>query len=122
MLVILDENDKLNTPDDYDCIVRAEIPDKHDEPMLYEAVIPRMIHRPCGEMNVNVPCMKNGLARKIILNDLRLAPCTIRGSDYYPIYRHHDDGRSIALDHNCDVVVDNGWVVPYNPWLLLKYD
>ncbi|KAL0348077.1 UNVERIFIED_CONTAM: hypothetical protein Sangu_1035500 [Sesamum angustifolium] len=29
-----DENDKLNIPDDYDCIVRAEIPDKDDEPML----------------------------------------------------------------------------------------
>ncbi|KAL0340351.1 UNVERIFIED_CONTAM: hypothetical protein Sradi_4551900 [Sesamum radiatum] len=29
-----DENDKLNIPDDYDCILRAEIPDKDDEPML----------------------------------------------------------------------------------------
>ncbi|KAK4386055.1 hypothetical protein Sango_2476100 [Sesamum angolense] len=44
MLVILDENDKLNTPDDYDHIVRAEIPDKNDEPMLDEAIMRHMIH------------------------------------------------------------------------------
>ncbi|KAL0430414.1 UNVERIFIED_CONTAM: ATP-dependent DNA helicase PIF1 [Sesamum radiatum] len=53
-----DENDKLNTPDDYDHIVRAEIPDKNDEPMLYEAVMRHMIHGLCGEMNVNPLCMK----------------------------------------------------------------
>ncbi|KAL0448592.1 UNVERIFIED_CONTAM: hypothetical protein Slati_1415600, partial [Sesamum latifolium] len=120
ILVILDENDKLNTPDDYDCIVQAEIPDKDEEPMLYEAVIRHMIHGPCGEMNVNAPCMKNENCKKNYPKSF--ASCTIQGSDSYPIYWRRDDGRSIALDHNCDVVIDNGWVVPYNPWLLLKYD
>ncbi|KAL0302561.1 UNVERIFIED_CONTAM: hypothetical protein Sangu_3093100 [Sesamum angustifolium] len=115
-----DENDKLNTPDDYDHIVRAEIPDKNDEPMLYEAVMRHMIHGPCGEMNVNAPCMKNGTCKKNYPKPF--APCTIQGTDSYPIYRRRDDNRSISLDRNCDVVVDNGWVVPYNPWLLLKYD
>ncbi|KAL0414287.1 UNVERIFIED_CONTAM: ATP-dependent DNA helicase PIF1 [Sesamum radiatum] len=109
MLVILDENDKLNTPDDYDHIVRAEIPDKNDEPMLYEAVMRHMIHGPCGEMNVNAPCMKNGTCKKNYPKPF--AQCTIQGTDSYPIYRRRDDNRSIALDRNCDVVVDNGWVV-----------
>ncbi|KAL0291359.1 UNVERIFIED_CONTAM: hypothetical protein Sangu_2463800, partial [Sesamum angustifolium] len=119
ILVILDENDKLNTPDDYDHIVRAEIPDKNDEPMLYEAVMRHMIHGPCGEMNVNAPCMKNGTCKKNYPKPF--APCTIQGTDSYPIYRRRDDNRSISLDRNCDVVVDNGWVVPYNPWLLLNF-
>ncbi|KAL0307648.1 UNVERIFIED_CONTAM: hypothetical protein Scaly_2976100 [Sesamum calycinum] len=64
MLVILDENNKLNTVDDYDHIVRAEIPDKNDEPMLYEAVMRHMIHGPRGEVNVNAPCMKNVTCKK----------------------------------------------------------
>ncbi|KAL0440130.1 UNVERIFIED_CONTAM: hypothetical protein Slati_2496000 [Sesamum latifolium] len=114
------ENDKLNTPDDYDHIVQAEIPDKNGEPMLYEAVMRHMIHGPCGEMNVNAPCMKNETCKKNYPKPF--APCTIQGTDSYPIYRRRDDNRSIALDRNCDIVVDNGWVVPYNPWLLLKYD
>ncbi|KAL0342560.1 UNVERIFIED_CONTAM: hypothetical protein Scaly_1918600 [Sesamum calycinum] len=94
--------------------------DKDDEPMLYEVVLRHMIHGPCGEMNVNAPCMNNGTCKKNYLKSF--APCTIQGSDSYPIYQRRDDGRSIALDRNFDVVVDNGWVVPYNPWLLLKYD
>ncbi|KAK4411840.1 hypothetical protein Sango_0257000 [Sesamum angolense] len=120
ILVILDENDILNTPDDYDHIVRAEIPDKNDEPMLYEVVMRHMIHGLCGEMNVNTPCMKNGTCKKNYPKPF--APCTIQGTDSYLIYRRRDDNRSISLDRNCDVVVDNRWVVPYNPWLLLKYD
>ena len=32
MLIILAESDKLNTPDDYDKIVRAEIPNQDEEP------------------------------------------------------------------------------------------
>ncbi|KAL0284782.1 UNVERIFIED_CONTAM: hypothetical protein Sangu_2809000 [Sesamum angustifolium] len=43
-------------------------------------------------------------------------------NDSYPIYRRRNDHRSVALDNEGEVVVDNGWVVPYNPWLLLKYD
>ncbi|KAL0361620.1 UNVERIFIED_CONTAM: hypothetical protein Sradi_3846500 [Sesamum radiatum] len=107
MVKKFDQNDKLNTPDDYDHIVRAKIPDKNDEPMLYEAVMRHMIHGPCGEMNVNAPCMKNGTCKK---NYPKLfAPCTIQGTDSYPVYRRRDDNRSISLDRDCDVVVDNGF-------------
>ncbi|CAL5426579.1 unnamed protein product [Camellia sinensis] len=59
MVIILDENDKLRTPDDYDNIVRAEIPDKRLEPRLYSAVLKHMIHGPCGMYNERSPCMTN---------------------------------------------------------------
>jgi len=39
MLLILDNNDKLHDPQDYDSIVRAEIPNKAEEPQLHEAVL-----------------------------------------------------------------------------------
>ncbi|KAL0282485.1 UNVERIFIED_CONTAM: hypothetical protein Sangu_2948100 [Sesamum angustifolium] len=120
MLVIFDEDDKLNTPEDYDCVVRAEIPDKNEEPELYAAVLKHMIHGPCGQNNSNAPCMKNMSCKKGYPKPF--AECTVQGNDSYPIYRRRNDHRSVALDNEGEVVVDNGWVVPYNPWLLLKYD
>ncbi|KAI5335567.1 hypothetical protein L3X38_025700 [Prunus dulcis] len=39
MLVVLDENDKLNNPDDYDQIVKAEIPNKHEESHLHNVFV-----------------------------------------------------------------------------------
>ncbi|KAK8918884.1 hypothetical protein KSP39_PZI021564 [Platanthera zijinensis] len=40
MLVIFAARDKVNTPDDYDKIVRAELPEIEHEPELYNAVVP----------------------------------------------------------------------------------
>ncbi|XP_024196003.1 uncharacterized protein LOC112199186 [Rosa chinensis] len=51
MLLMLDENDKLNNPEDYDRIVRAEIPDKDEKPQLYDLLLKHMIHGPCGTFN-----------------------------------------------------------------------
>ena len=28
----------------------------------------------------------------------------------------------MPLNDHCRIMVDNTWVVPYNPWLLLKYN
>ncbi|KAL0328034.1 UNVERIFIED_CONTAM: hypothetical protein Scaly_2236000 [Sesamum calycinum] len=120
MLVIFDEDDKLNTPDDYDYVVRAEIPKQDEEPELYVAVIRHMIHGPCGHIKPNAPCMKNGMCKKGYPK--QFAECTMQGNDSYTIYRRWNANRSIALDNDGDVVIDNSWAVPYNPWLLLKYD
>ena len=38
ILLILDENDKPRTTDDYDKIVCAELPDKNKHPILYETI------------------------------------------------------------------------------------
>ncbi|KAL0346411.1 UNVERIFIED_CONTAM: hypothetical protein Scaly_1657100 [Sesamum calycinum] len=59
------ENDKLNTPDDYDHIVRAEIPDKNDEPMLYEAVMRHMIH----VNNLHYPTFKQAFEKRGFLEE-----------------------------------------------------
>ena len=59
MLLIFDNNDKLHDPQNYDSIVRAEIPNKAEEPQLHEAVLKHMIHGPCGTLNPRSPCMKH---------------------------------------------------------------
>lgn len=120
MLIILDEQDKLHTLEDYDRIVRAEIPDKNEEPELYNAVIKWMIHKPCGRQNPNAPCMKGGTRKKKYPKPF--APTTLQGNDSYPIYRRRNTGRLVCLDSNGDQMVDNRWAVPYNAWLLRKYD
>ncbi|XP_028074574.1 uncharacterized protein LOC114276939 [Camellia sinensis] len=119
MVIILDENDKLRTPDDYDNIVRAEIPDKRLEPRLYSVVLKHMIHGPCGMYNERSPCMTNGRCKRRFPKPF--SSITTLGNDSYPIYRRRE-GESVPLESNPSVLVDNSWVISYNPWLLLKYD
>ncbi|XP_056688781.1 uncharacterized protein [Spinacia oleracea] len=120
MLLILDQNDKLTTPDDFDKIVRAVIPDEQVEPKLYKAVLKHMIHGPCGVLNHKSPCMKQGSCKKGFPKEF--SNDTKQGNDSYPLYRRPQDRPAVPLRENSRVRVDNRWVVPYNPFLLLKYD
>ncbi|XP_073139037.1 uncharacterized protein [Henckelia pumila] len=119
MLIIFQNTDKLQTPDEFDSIVRAEIPSQTEEPNLYEVVIHHMIHGPCGALNPNSPCMRDGKCKKKFPKPFVLH--TSRGMDSYPLYRRRE-GTQVQIYENDQFKVDNGWVVPYNPWLLLKYD
>ncbi|KAL5730336.1 DNA helicase [Ranunculus cassubicifolius] len=113
MLIILGDEDKLNNPDDYDKVVRADIPDPHEEPDLYAAVLKWMIHGPCGIPNRKSPCEKHGPCKRNYPR--QYSPVTTEGNDSFPIYKRPDNGRSVVLDEKSDLVVDNRWVVPYNP-------
>ncbi|XP_028053801.1 uncharacterized protein LOC114258129 [Camellia sinensis] len=119
MVIILDENDKLRTPDDYDNIVRAEISNKRLEPRLYSAILEHMIHGPCGMYNERSPCKTNGRCKRRFPKPF--SPITTLGNDSYPDYRRRK-GESVPLESNPSVLVDNSWVITYNSWLLLKYD
>ncbi|XP_073121736.1 uncharacterized protein [Henckelia pumila] len=109
----------LHNPDDFDSVVRAEIPSQIDEPRLYEAVVRHMIHGPCGLLNPWSPCMRDGICKNKFPKPF--TSYTTRGNDSYPIYRRRE-AASVPVSENGQVMVDNGWVVPYNPWLLLNFD
>src|SRR4051812_44918365 len=64
ILIILRPEDKFQTPDDYDSIVRVEIPNPDTEPRLHRTVIKHMMHGPCGPFNPSVPCMQDGKCKK----------------------------------------------------------
>lgn len=50
-------------------------------------------------------------------------PQTIQGDDSYPSYRRRDDGRQVSKSvRGSSINVDNKWIVPYNPYLIKKYD
>ncbi|XP_026433068.1 uncharacterized protein LOC113330474 [Papaver somniferum] len=63
-------------------------------------------------------CKKDGKCKKRFPK--QFAAETLEGQDSYPVYRRRDDGRAITLANG--KVVNNSWVVTYNPWLLKKYD
>ncbi|XP_067129653.1 uncharacterized protein [Centruroides vittatus] len=110
--------DKI-TPDKIDEVISAEIPDVNIDPGLFEVVTNNMIHGPCGAINNNSPCMKDGKCTKRYPRDLHAE--TITGNDGYPQYRRRsteDGGKFITLKvRNNEIEVDNRWVVPYSPLL-----
>ena len=48
---------------------------------------------------------------------------TVDRNDGYPEYMRRDNGRTVRLRRRSGYFTfDNSWVVPYNPWLCLKYN
>ena len=117
ILVILRSKDKIRTTDDIDKVVSAEIPDQTFLPRLHDAVIRHMIHGPCGALSPNSACMTDGDCSKEFPK--AFAAETAPAVKGYPSYRRHDNGVSVERSGK---EVDNRWVVPYNPFLLLQYD
>ncbi|XP_031096970.1 uncharacterized protein LOC116001221 [Ipomoea triloba] len=122
-LIILKSKFKITTPAHCDRFISAEIPNKETEPHLYNMVKKHMIHGPCGSLNPNCPCMlhhqqqvapscKNKYPRSF--NDE-----TTFDENSYPIYRRMDTSAYVVVRGH---QLDNRWVVPYNPYLLAKFD
>ncbi|CAB4483680.1 unnamed protein product [Rhizophagus irregularis] len=60
VLLILAQTYKPKTVADYDTIISAEIPNKNSNPDTFNTVKQTMMHGPCGILNLNAPCMKDG--------------------------------------------------------------
>lgn len=110
--------DKLR-PTQIDDIISAELPDPRKDPTLYDIVCKNMIHGPCGTLNNNSPCMKDGKCTKRYPRNLIQETQT--NDDGYPLYRRRnpvDGGHTTIIKmRNIDVEVDNRWIVPYSPIL-----
>ncbi|GBP21597.1 hypothetical protein EVAR_9782_1 [Eumeta japonica] len=107
-----------------DDVISAELPNTIEDPILFETVRKHMVHGPCGELNLNSPCMKDGKCTKRY-------PCeliheTQTGGDAYPLYKRRkpDEGGYITTlkMSNAVVDIDNRWIVPYSPLLSKMFD
>ncbi len=118
ILLILAPEDKLQSVDDYDSIISAEISDLVTHPLAYETVANTMMHGPCGKMNPTAPCIKDGKCQK---HHFKTFQDSIQENhDGYPIYRRRANGCFIKV--RGDAQLNNRWVVPYNIDLVTKYN
>ena len=108
-------------PSDYDRIVCAEIPDTTLDSILHRRlhrIVKRcMIHGPCGVAKKAAVCMRGGSCSKQFPK--KFSETTSSTKDGYPLYRRRDNSRAVEVG---GIKLDNRWVVPYNPYLLLKYN
>lgn len=124
MLLWVSPDDCPTTVQQYDDCVSAEIPDAETQPELHELVTKHMIHGPCGVHNPNAPCMVNGRCSKNFPKPFQSH--TTQNEDGFPAYMRRspeDGGRTFTkrLPRGNEIVIDNRWVVPYNPYLLKRF-
>ncbi|XP_010479356.2 PREDICTED: uncharacterized protein LOC104758217 [Camelina sativa] len=116
ILLWLKRGSKLPTTKDIDQVICAEIPDEATNPILHGVVKELMIHGPCGLVKPRSPCMEKGKCTKHFPKEFCTE--TYINKDGYPMYRRRDDGRYVEKN---GILMDNRFVIPYNPYLLLKY-
>ncbi|XP_073024169.1 uncharacterized protein [Primulina eburnea] len=117
MLIILKKSYKINSADQFDDYVSAELPNKDKNPRLFDLVTQHMMHGPCGYLNRTNSCMIAGQCKSHYPR--KFCEKTVQGEDGYAIYRRRNDGRTVDIRR---AKLNNQWVVPYNPYLLLRYD
>jgi len=127
ILVILRAADKPRTPADVDRLVCAEVPDKAVNPRLYHLVETFMVHGPCGALDPTCPCMTElGQCSKHFPKTPRCETELNVGG--YPAYRRRQyfpsSGESGQKSERTikNGELDSTWVVPYNPYLLTKFE
>jgi hypothetical protein len=116
-LLIMDSRYKLVVPEQYDRVISAELPDKHKYPELYAMVVKHMMHGPCGVLKPKNVCMQEGKCKCRYPREFNQT--TVQGKDSYPLYRRRKDGSSAKVRGQ---MLDNRWVVPYNPYLLRMFN
>ncbi|XP_052622302.1 uncharacterized protein LOC111911148 [Lactuca sativa] len=107
---------KLPTVELIDTIISAEIPNIDEDTELYKLVQEFMIHGPCGAENINCPCMVDNKCSKNFPKQL----CNHNSVDQngFPLYRRRNNGHFVEKS---SVKLDNRNVVPYNKYLLKRY-
>src|SRR5258705_3550688 len=125
-------------------VPNPEMDGERNQNLLRKYVLNHMIHGLCRTDNAESLCMVDGVCsknippgfcdecRRVITN----SPCIVDGScckkfpkefseqpnphvESYSKYRRRDNG---VIDQVRGQTVDNRWVVPYNPYLLLRYN
>jgi hypothetical protein len=117
ILIFVDDRSRLCTPEQVNAMICAEIPDPLTHKHLYDFVTTHMIHTPCGDANPTALCMKDGKCSKCYPKPLQTS--TSLTEDGYPTYHRRDNGCTFQKGEH---IIDNCWVVPYNPYILLNME
>ncbi|GJX04080.1 DNA helicase PIF1, ATP-dependent, partial [Tanacetum coccineum] len=116
ILLWLEAQDKLTTIGKIDKYISSEIPNKDDDPELYQLVTDHMMHGPCGADNPSCPCTVDYKCTKKFPKQFNES--TVIDDSGYAIYKRRNYGSTIKKS---GTNLHNGYVVPYNPGLLRRY-
>jgi hypothetical protein len=138
ILITLRQEDKIRQSVDLiDSIVSAELPNPVTHPRLYSIVKKFMVHGPCGDFNPDLACMNDIRNNRNPADQSRaqsnncskhfpkpFCEGTVAEHNKYPQYRRRDNGRSFIINNRNrgEYRVTNRDIVPYNPYLLLKFN
>ncbi|XP_077277509.1 uncharacterized protein LOC143905793 [Temnothorax americanus] len=118
LLAMLSDEDKPRLQEVIDMMVWAEIPDKERYPELNVKVLRHMIHGPCGDHSQRYPCTgDDGKCSKGFPKEFREE--TNANVNGYPMYQRRNFKKKYIVRGK---EIDNRWVVPYSPYLIMKYD
>ncbi|GJT29014.1 DNA helicase PIF1, ATP-dependent [Tanacetum coccineum] len=90
ILLFLEPEDKLTTAAHIDKYISAEIPDKDEDPELYQIVTDHMMHGPCGAERQSCPCTVNKKCTKKFPKQFN--ETTFIDESGYAIYKRRNDG------------------------------
>lgn len=107
--------DKLNSPEEIDEVICAEIPNEVNDPLAFETIMRCMIHGPYDEGNSSAPCMVNGKCSKHYPK--KFSKQTTIDENGFVIYRRRNFEKKFLVN---GVEIDNQWV--YNHDLIVKYN
>ncbi|GBL91636.1 hypothetical protein AVEN_23681-1 [Araneus ventricosus] len=116
ILIVLRAADKFSTSEHMDKFVRAEILSSIENLRLHEIVTKCLMYGSCGMDNPGPPFMEAGQCKKMLPKEFRTE--TTMNVSGYPLYRRRPGDTAFVRRRERS----NRFVVPYNPYLLLKYN
>ena len=135
ILIIVQESDRLTTPEQVDSVICAELPpdpatatteeEREQMQRLETIILTNMVHGPCGSLRPSSPCMETGTCDKHFPKAYQ-KHTMIDAASHFPTYRRRspeDGGRVISIKRGgVTFEVTNANVVPYNPYLSLRFN
>ena len=133
ILIILADSDRLMSPDFVDAAVCAELPpdpeiattqaERNQRLHLQRIDVTNMIHGPCGKTNPSRPCMETGKCTKNFPKEFQKQTSVDKDNNYATYQRRAptDGGREYVCPKT-KRIINNSWVVPFNPFLSLRYN
>ncbi|CAI9715476.1 Hypothetical predicted protein [Octopus vulgaris] len=120
------EDSKPKTADAIELVVYGDIPDKVTNPILHKIITSCNIHDPCGQAIMMSSCME-GLGQQCHCPKgypKAFRQATFVAENLFPEYR--SDRQYGGHTHTIQIrgqefTVDNRWIVPYSPFLSLRY-
>ena len=115
ILIILEN--KILCARQVDAFISAEVPNPVTQPRLYAIVTKNMIHKPC-DLDATAGCVVKGKGRCCRRYPKSMHATTTTNGDGYPQYRR----RGLHTTRVGDRIVTDDWVVPHNPYLLVRFN